>query len=62
MRVGPAEPDDRCGDVVVDTAKSKAALERWLEMTRPAPGPHGLRRPLWLSRPGKPAAGAYRLD
>jgi hypothetical protein len=27
----------------------------WLARTRPAPGPGGLRRPLWLDRPLRPA-------
>ena len=31
-------------------------------MTRPGPGPGGLRRPLWFARPVKPAATAYRYD
>jgi hypothetical protein len=31
-------------------------------MARPAPGPGGLRRPLWLPRAFKPAASAYQLD
>ena len=29
---------------------------------RPAPGPGGLRRPLWLNRPMHPQESAYRLD
>ena len=33
-----------------------------LRKTRPAPGPGGLRRPLWMLRPVKPTAEAYRLD
>ncbi len=31
-------------------------------MTRPAPGPNGLRRPYWFKRPLKPAKEAYYLD
>ncbi|WP_419947094.1 molybdopterin-dependent oxidoreductase [Candidatus Poriferisodalis sp.] len=62
VRVSPAEADDRYGDVVVDTARAAEAYADWLEMTRPAPGPGGLRRPLWLSRPLKPQAEAYRFD
>ncbi len=60
VRVTPAEPGDRYGDVSVDTAKSKEAFEEWLGKTRPAPGPHGLRRPLWYARPLKPVPSAYR--
>lgn len=33
----------------------------WLKLTRPAPGPGGLRRPLWLLRPFKPAPDAYLM-
>ena len=62
VRVGPAEPGDRYGDVMVDTERARAAYEEWLAMTRPAPGPGGLRRPTWLARPLKPTSEAYRLD
>ena len=62
VRVTPAEEGDSYGDVVVDTAKSRAAYSEWLAKTRPAPGPHGLRRPLWYARPLKPTAEAYRLS
>jgi hypothetical protein len=34
----------------------------WLALARPAPGPDGLRRPLWLPRALKPDASAYRLE
>jgi anaerobic selenocysteine-containing dehydrogenase len=55
-------PDDRYGDVVVDTDKSFAYYKEWLKMARPAPGPGGLRRPLWLPRAFKPDASAYRME
>ncbi len=61
VRVSPAEPGDRYGDVAVDTAKSREAYLEWLAATRPAPGPGGLRRPLWYARPLKPTADTYRL-
>ena len=61
VRVTPAQDDDVYGDVVVDTAKSTEAFHDWLKMTRPAPGPHGLRRPLWYARPLKPVINAYRF-
>jgi len=61
VRVTPAESGDRYGDVVVDTAKSREAYLEWLAMTRPAPGPGGLRRPLWYARPLKPTAAAYKI-
>ena len=61
VRVGPAQPADAYGDVVVDTAKAREAYHEWLAMTRPAPGPGGLRRPLWYARPLKPVPSAYAL-
>ena len=61
VRVTPAEPGDRYGDVAVDTAKSREAYLEWLAKTRPAPGPGGLRRPLWYARPLKPEPSAYRV-
>ncbi len=30
-------------------------------MTKPAPGPGGLRRPLWIDRPVKPTEDAYSM-
>ena len=59
--VEPARPGDRYGDVVVDTATSREAYLEWLATTRPAPGPNGLRRPLWYARPLKPEPTAYLL-
>lgn len=63
VRVRRAEPDDRHGDVMVDTARSHAAYRRWLERTRPARShsPDGTRRPYWLLRPLKPAREVYAL-
>jgi anaerobic selenocysteine-containing dehydrogenase len=61
VHVTPAAATDRYGDVVVDTAKSREAYLDWLSKTRPGPGPHGLRRPLWFARPLKPTIDAYRL-
>jgi anaerobic selenocysteine-containing dehydrogenase len=54
-------PDDRYGDVFVDTGKAYAVYREWLALARPAPGPGGLRRPLWLARPFKPDPSAYRI-
>jgi anaerobic selenocysteine-containing dehydrogenase len=59
VRVTPALAGDEYGDVVVDTAKSREAYLDWLSKTRPAPGPNGLRRPLWYARPLKPVPEAY---
>jgi anaerobic selenocysteine-containing dehydrogenase len=62
VTVTRAGPDERYGDVVVDTEKSFQVYRQWLALTRPAPGPGNLRRPLWLPRAFKPDASAYRLD
>jgi anaerobic selenocysteine-containing dehydrogenase len=61
VRITRAEPDDRYGDVVVDTSRSFEIYREWLEMTKPGPGPGGLRRPMWLDRPVKPTDDAYRV-
>ena len=62
VEVHRAGPEDRYGDVFVDTNRSLDVYREWLRKTRPAPGPDGLRRPLWIPRPVKPAAAAYRLE
>jgi anaerobic selenocysteine-containing dehydrogenase len=54
-------PEDRYGDVFVDTTRAFEVYRAWLGMARPAPGPEGLRRPLWLARPFRPDVSAYRL-
>ena len=63
VRVRPAQPGDAFGDVSVDTAKSRAVYEKWLEMTRSATGhsPDGTRRPWWMLRPVRPERAAYDL-
>ena len=61
VRVTKPGPDDKYGDIFVDTNKSHEVYKRWLSKTRPAPGPGNLRRPLWLPRSYKPAAEAYYL-
>jgi anaerobic selenocysteine-containing dehydrogenase len=55
VTVEKAHAGDRHGDVFVDTNRSFEIYKEWLAMTRPAPGPNGLRRPLWLARPLRPA-------
>lgn len=59
--VSKAGPDDAYGDVVVDTNKSMEVYREWLALTKPAPGPGGLRRPLWLDRAVRPSDDAFRL-
>ncbi len=61
VRLTAAEPDDQYGDVVVDTNKSLEIYKQWLELTKPAPGPGGLRRPLWFARPVRPTPDAYQI-
>ncbi len=60
VTISAAEPDDRYGDVVVDTNKSFGVYREWLALTKPGPGPDGSRRPHWLARPLKPTPDAYQ--
>ena len=62
VRLEKAQPDDEYGDVFVDTNKSMEVYRKWLEKTRPAPGPDNLRRPLWLKRPLQPETSLFYLD
>jgi anaerobic selenocysteine-containing dehydrogenase len=62
VTVIPAKPGDRHGDVQVDTNRSMEVYRQWLAMTRPAPGPNGLRRPLWMNRPLRPVDEMFYLD
>jgi anaerobic selenocysteine-containing dehydrogenase len=59
VRVERAGPDDRYGDIFVDTNLSFAVYQRWKALTRPAPGPGGLRRPLWIPRVHRPEEAAF---
>jgi anaerobic selenocysteine-containing dehydrogenase len=61
VHVERAGPDDRYGDIEVDTARAHETYIEWMQQTRPAPGPGGLRRPLWFDRPLRPVASAYRI-
>ena len=62
VRVRPAGPGDRHGDIAVDTGQAHEIYQRWLLQTRPAGqvSPDGTRRPGWLMRPLKPAAAGLR--
>jgi anaerobic selenocysteine-containing dehydrogenase len=62
VRVTKAGPEDRYGDIEVDTRRAFEVYREWLTLARPAPGPGGLRRPLWLPRAFKPDAAAYRIE
>ena len=61
VRIEPAQPNDRYGDVIVDTTRSHELYKEWLAQTRPAPGPNNLRRPLWFARPVRPTDDSYRI-
>lgn len=62
VRVERAGPDDRYGDILVDTNLSFAVYQRWKALARPAPGPGGLRRPLWIPRAVRPDDSAYYIE
>ena len=61
VRLVPPGPDDRYGDVFVDTKRSMEVYRAWLALARPAPGPGGLRRPTWLTRPVRPEEAQFKL-
>ncbi|MFQ5675262.1 MAG: molybdopterin dinucleotide binding domain-containing protein, partial [bacterium] len=61
VQIEIAHPGDKYGDVFVDTNKSFAIYQEWLKMTRPGPGPDGLRRPLWLNRPLRPVEEMFYI-
>jgi anaerobic selenocysteine-containing dehydrogenase len=62
VRVEKAAPDDRYGDIFVDTNLSFAVYQRWKALARPGPGPGGLRRPLWIPRAVRPDESAYYIN
>ena len=62
VRIERPGPNDQYGDLFVDTNKSHQVYKEWLEMTRPAPRPDGLRRPLWFKRPLRPDEKAYYIQ
>ncbi len=61
VTVTAAQPDDRYGDIFVDTNRSLEIYREWLALTRPAPGPNNQRRPQWLLRPCRPAPSAFEF-
>jgi hypothetical protein len=64
VRVTPALPGDRHGDITVDTARARQIYAEWLKLARPAGqvSPDGLRRPTWLMRPLKPARETFVIE
>lgn len=63
LSVTKAGPDDRHGDVRVDTKASMHVFQEWKALARSAAehSPDGTRRPYWLKRPLKPVKEAYLL-
>lgn len=61
VRIEKAHPTDSYGDIFVDTNKSMEVYRKWLKMARPAPGPNGLRRPLWMKRALRPAEETFYI-
>jgi len=59
VRIEKAGTNDQYGDIFVDTNKSHEIYKEWLKMTRPAPGPNNLRRPLWMARALRPATETF---
>ncbi len=58
VRVERASPDDRYGDLVVDTNASMSVYREWLALARPPTG--ALRRPLELARAVRPSDDSFR--
>jgi anaerobic selenocysteine-containing dehydrogenase len=57
-----AREEDKYGDVVVDTAKSREVYRKWMAMTKPGPNAEGLRRPVFMMRPVMPQIQAYYVN
>ncbi len=63
ISVRKAKPEEKHGQVFVDTNKSMDIYKKWHALTRSAVdhSPDGTRRPYWLKRPLKPVREAYKL-
>jgi len=61
VRIERPGPNDQYGDIFVDTKRSFENYKEWLAMTRPAPGPDGLRRPLWFKRALRPTEDTFYI-
>ncbi len=62
VRVEVPREGDKYGDIGVDTNKSMEVYRKWMAETRPAPGPDGLRRPLWFKRALCPAKETFYVE
>ncbi|HEU5381419.1 MAG TPA: molybdopterin-dependent oxidoreductase [Ktedonobacteraceae bacterium] len=61
VTVSAAHTGDQYGDVFVDTCKAYQVYQEWMAMARPQrERADGLRRPLWMIRPYRPAASAFK--
>ncbi|MDH5506063.1 MAG: molybdopterin-dependent oxidoreductase [Anaerolineae bacterium] len=63
FNVRKAKPEEKYGQVWVDTNRSMQVYRDWLALARSAVdhSPDGTRRPAWLKRPLKPVKAAYKL-
>ncbi|GAC1697976.1 MAG: molybdopterin-dependent oxidoreductase [Ktedonobacteraceae bacterium] len=58
-----AHPGDCYGDILVDPRRAQEVYQQWMAMTRPQTHrADGLRRPLWMLRPYRPAASAFTRE
>ena len=62
VSIETAHDEDKYGDVVVDTAKSREVYQEWMAKTRPGPNAEGLRRPEFMMRPVMPMRKAYYVN
>jgi len=62
VRIERAHEEDKYGDVVVDTKRSREVYRDWLAKTRPGPNAQGQRRPEFMMRPMTPQRRAYYVD
>ncbi len=62
VRIERAHDEDKYGDVVVDTNRSREVYREWMAKTRPGPNAEGLRRPLFMMRNVMPQVRAYYTD
>jgi anaerobic selenocysteine-containing dehydrogenase len=59
VRVERATPEDRYGDIFVDTNLSFKVYQKWKALARGISGHGVLRRPLWFPRVVRPAEAAF---
>ncbi len=62
VRIEKPGPNDQYGDIFVDTNRAHENYLEWLKMTRPAPGPDNLRRPLWFKRVLRPKEELFYIS